>query len=189
MDDELWDLQRPLEKSCKLNLLDFSHSEGMPIRLRVVGSEAILANVYLGKRVFWHSSAHVLGEAAERRFGCNLCIGPPIEDGFYYEMGMDGAVTGLDYKPLEDIANKAIKEKQPFERLELSKSDLLKMFAHNKYKQQIIISKIPDGTRTTVYRCGPLIDLCRGPHLPHTGRIKSFKIMKVCKRKKRDNLD
>ncbi|KAK4983167.1 threonyl-tRNA synthetase [Elasticomyces elasticus] len=160
VDDELWDLDRPLEKSCKLEFLDFDHPEG--------------------KKVFWHSSAHVLGEASERRFGCALCIGPPVEDGFYYEMALPegGVVQASDYKPLKQIAEKAIKEKQPFERLTLSKNDLLEMFSYNKYKQHIIKDKIPDGTSTTVYRCGPLIDLCRGPHVPHTGRIKAFEIMK-----------
>lgn len=68
VDDALWDLPRPLEKSCKLEFFDFETPEG--------------------KRVFWHSSAHVLGEAAERHFGCHLCIGPPTEDGFFYEMAM-----------------------------------------------------------------------------------------------------
>jgi len=160
VDGELWDLDRPLETSCKLELLDFDHPEG--------------------KKVFWHSSAHILGEAAERRYGCSLCIGPPVEDGFYYEMALPNmaAVTTADYKPLKQIAEKAIKEKQPFERLELSKEDLLEMFAYNKYKQHIIKDKIADGTSTTVYRCGPLIDLCRGPHVPNTGRIKAFEIMK-----------
>ncbi|KAK3677389.1 threonyl-tRNA synthetase [Recurvomyces mirabilis] len=160
VDGELWDLERPLEKSCKLELLDFEHPEG--------------------KKVFWHSSAHILGEAAERRWGCALCIGPPVEDGFYYEMALpeQAAVTAADYKPLKQIAEKAIKEKQPFERLEISKEDLLEMFAYNKYKQHIIKDKIADGTSTTVYRCGPLIDLCRGPHVPNTGRIKAFEVMK-----------
>lgn len=160
VDGELWDLERPLEKSCKLELLDFDHPEG--------------------KKVFWHSSAHILGEAAERRYGCSLCIGPPVEDGFYYEMALPdmAAVTAADYKPLKQIAEKAIKEKQPFERLELSKEDLLEMFSYNKYKQHIINDKIQDGTSTSVYRCGPLIDLCRGPHVPNTGRIKAFEIMK-----------
>lgn len=160
VDGELWDLERPLEKSCKLEFLDFEHPEG--------------------KKVFWHSSAHILGEAAEKRFGCSLCIGPPVEDGFYYEMSLpdQAAVTAADYKPLKQLAEKAIKEKQPFERLELTKEDLLEMFAYNKYKQHIIKDKIPDGTSTTVYRCGPLIDLCRGPHVPNTGRIKAFEVMK-----------
>ena len=157
---ELWDLERPLEEDCKLELLDFEHPEG--------------------KKVFWHSSAHVLGEAAERKFGCDLCIGPPVEDGFYYEMALpdQAVVQQEDWGPLQTIADKAIKEKQPFERLELSKDDLLEMFKSNKYKQHIIKDKIPDGSSTTVYRCGQLIDLCRGPHVPHTGRIKAFQIMK-----------
>jgi len=161
VDGELWDLERPLEKSCQLKLLDFEHPEG--------------------KKVFWHSSAHILGEASERRFGCDRCIGPPVEDGFYYEMALPGGgvVQQSDYEPLEKIAGKIIKEKQPFERLTLSKDELLEMFKSNKYKQYIIKDKIPDGSSTTVYRCGPLIDLCRGPHVPHTGRINTFRVMKV----------
>ncbi|KAF2242092.1 threonyl-tRNA synthetase-like protein [Trematosphaeria pertusa] len=158
--ETLWDLERPLEKSCRLELLPFDHPEG--------------------KKVFWHSSAHILGEASERRFGCDLCIGPPIEDGFYYEMALPekAAVEQSDYKPLESIVSSIVKEKQVFQRLSLSKDDLLEMFKSNPYKQHIIKDKIPDGTYTTVYRNGPLIDLCRGPHVPHTGRIKQFKVMK-----------
>ena len=157
----LWDLERPLEVDCKLEFLDFESEEG--------------------RQVFWHSSAHVLGEAAECHYGAHLCIGPPIEDGFYYEMSIDGgerSVAAGDFASVETVAKKAIKEKQKFERLELSKEDLLKMFAYNKYKVHIIKDKIPDGTSTTVYRCGPLIDLCRGPHIPHTGRIKALKLLK-----------
>ncbi|KAJ0115870.1 threonyl-trna synthetase [Diaporthe amygdali] len=159
-DEKLWDLDRPLEASCALELLDFDHPEG--------------------KRVFWHSSAHVLGEACERRFGCSLCIGPPIDTGFYYEMALpDGAaVQNSDWKPLETIVSKISKEKQKFERLVMSKEELLEMFKYNKYKQHIIKDKIADGTFTTVYRNGPLIDLCRGPHVPDTGRIEAFSILK-----------
>lgn len=88
------------------------------------------------------------------------------------------AVESSDYKPLETIVSSIVKEKQVFQRLSLSKEDLLEMFKSNPYKQHIIKDKIPDGTFTTVYRNGPLIDLCRGPHVPHTGRIKQFKVMK-----------
>ena len=158
--NQLWDLERPLEESCKLEILEFKDEEG--------------------KKVFWHSSAHILGEASERRFGCSLCIGPPIEDGFYYEMSLPGgaAVQQSDWKPIETLVGQIVKEKQPFERLVLSKDDLLKMFSYNQYKQHIIKDKIKDGEFTTVYRNGPLIDLCRGPHVPNTGRIESFSIMK-----------
>lgn len=159
VDGELWDLERPLEKSVKLELLDFEHPEG--------------------KRVFWHSSAHALGEATERHYGCHLCIGPPTEEGFFYEMAIeDRPVTTTDYPILEKVVDKVVKEKQKFERLVVPKETLLEMFAYNKYKKHIIESKIPDGTSTTVYRCGPMIDLCVGPHIPHTGRIKSFMVTK-----------
>ncbi|KAK9455775.1 hypothetical protein V1511DRAFT_510640 [Dipodascopsis uninucleata] len=156
----LWDLGRPFEGDSSVEFFDFDTPEG--------------------KRVFWHSSAHVLGEASERHYGCHLCVGPPTDSGFFYEMSMpDGrAVSQNDFSSLETIAKSAIKERQPFERLLVSKEDLLKMFSHNKYKQTIINSKIPDGTSTTVYRCGPLIDLCVGPHVPNTGRIKAFKVLK-----------
>ncbi|KAI8971845.1 hypothetical protein BDF20DRAFT_907413 [Mycotypha africana] len=156
----LWDLTRPLEESCSLEILDFENDEA--------------------KLVFWHSSAHMLGEACERHYGCNLCIGPPLkEGGFYYEMGVkDRVVSQQDYPNLEKIVSSVAKEKQPFERLVLSKEDLLEMFKHNPYKVHIIKDKIPDGTSTTVYRCGPLIDLCRGPHVPHTGRVKAFTVTK-----------
>ncbi|WFD24763.1 threonine--tRNA ligase [Malassezia equina] len=159
---QLWDLERPLEGDATLELLDFEHPEG--------------------KRVFWHSSAHVLGEAAERHYGCHLCIGPPTDDGFYYEMGMgdsgDRVVKSEDFDPLEKLMNLAVKEKQPFERVVMTKEQLLEMFKYNKYKVHIINSKIPDGTSTTVYRCGPMIDLCVGPHIPHTGRIKALTVLK-----------
>ena len=109
VDDVSWDLDRPLEKSCKLELLDFEHPEG--------------------KRVFWHSSAHVLGEAAERHYGCHLCLGPPTEDGFFYEMAInDRVVTNADYPALEKVSESAVKEKQKFERLVVSKEKLLEMF-------------------------------------------------------------
>ncbi|KAF9159010.1 threonyl-tRNA synthetase [Actinomortierella ambigua] len=160
VDNVLWDLERPMTKSCKLELLDFENDEG--------------------RAVFWHSSAHVLGEACEKHYGCHLCIGPPVEDGFYYEMSMtdDRVVSQTDYANIETCAKNAIKEKQPFVRLEMTKDSLLEMFKHNPFKVHLINDKIPDGTKTTVYRCGPLIDLCRGPHVPHTGRIKAFAVMK-----------
>ncbi|KAJ3293577.1 threonyl-tRNA synthetase [Rhizoclosmatium sp. JEL0117] len=154
----LWDLVRPLEGSCKMELLDFEKDEG--------------------KMVFWHSSAHVMGESCELHYGCHLCIGPPIEEGFYYEMAMERAVSQADYPAIETLAARTIKEKQPFQRLVVSKENLLKMFKDNKYKVHIINDKIPDGTSTTVYRCGPLIDLCYGPHIPDTGRIKALAVTK-----------
>jgi len=127
--------------------------------------------------VFWHSSAHILGEAMERIYGGHLCYGPPIEGGFYYDMSSDMAVKEEDYKVMDELVGKIVKEKQPFERLEMKKSDLLEMFKYNEFKLRILHNKVKTDT-TTVYRCGPLIDLCRGPHVRHTGKVKAFTVTK-----------
>lgn len=133
-----------------------------------------------GQSVFWHSSAHVLGEACEYKYNCLLCHGPPTEDGFHYDMKLPEGqtVNPSDFPQLIELATKFIKEKQPFERLEMSKDDLLKMFSYNPYKIHFIREKIADGSFSTVYRCGDLIDLCMGPHVPHTGLIKAFEVTK-----------
>lgn len=155
---DVWDLDRPLEGDCKLELLKFDNPEA--------------------KAVFWHSSAHILGEAMERVYGGHLCYGPPIEEGYYYDMYTDGpGVSALDFSGLEDVMKKVTKEKQPFERLVVKKADLLEMFKYNQFKVRIINEKVKTDT-TTVYRCGPLIDLCRGPHVRHTGKVKAFCVTK-----------
>ena len=77
-------------------------------------------------------------------------------------------------KPVEDAVAKIIKQKQPFERMVITKEEGLELFADNPFKVSILTTKVPDGGRTTVYRCGDLIDLCRGPHVAHTGKVKAF---------------
>ena len=76
--------------------------------------------------------------------------------------------------PVEAHVAKIIKEKQKFERMVITKEEGLELFADNPFKVTILQTKVPDGSRTTVYRCGDLIDLCRGPHLAHTGKVKAF---------------
>lgn len=83
-----------------------------------------------------------------------------------------------DWKELDGRASKIFKEKQPFERLDVSKENLKKMFAYSKYKLHYIDNLI-EGEYSTVYRCGTLVDLCRGPHIQNTNKIKAFKIMQV----------
>lgn len=154
----VWDLDRPLEEDCTLELLKFEDEEA--------------------QAVYWHSSAHIMGEAMERVYGGCLCYGPPIENGFYYDMFLEeGGVSSNDFSSLETLCKKIIKEKQAFERLEVKKETLLEMFKYNKFKCRILNEKVNTPT-TTVYRCGPLIDLCRGPHVRHTGKIKTLKIHK-----------
>ncbi|CAH1164249.1 unnamed protein product [Phaedon cochleariae] len=154
----LWDLDRPLEEDCALQLLKFDDPEA--------------------QAVFWHSSAHVLGEALERIYGGCLCYGPPIESGFYYDIFVgEKGISQTDFPVVEGLMKNIVKEKQSFERLEMSKADLLEMFKYNEFKVRILNEKVTTPT-TTVYRCGPLIDLCRGPHIRHTGKIKALKVTK-----------
>jgi len=158
INDTVWDLDRPLEGDCNLLFLKFDDEEG--------------------QQVFWHSSAHVLGEALERVYGGHLCYGPPISTGFYYDMFISNEqVSGTDFPVIDNISKSIIKEKQPFERLEMKKEDLLEMFKYNEFKVRILNEKVTTPT-TTVYRCGPLIDLCRGPHVRHTGKIKAMQVTK-----------
>ncbi|KAM7415838.1 hypothetical protein PAMA_018072 [Pampus argenteus] len=159
VNNSVWDLDRPLEDDCSLQLLKFDDEEA--------------------QAVYWHSSAHIMGEAMERVYGGCLCYGPPIESGFYYDMFLENneGVSSNDFPCLETLCKKIIKEKQPFERLEIKKETLLEMFKYNKFKCRILNEKVTTPT-TTVYRCGPLIDLCRGPHVRHTGKIKALKIHK-----------
>uniref|UniRef100_A0A4W4EBP8 threonine--tRNA ligase n=1 Tax=Electrophorus electricus TaxID=8005 RepID=A0A4W4EBP8_ELEEL len=155
---DVWDLDRALEGDCNLQLLKFEDEEA--------------------QAVYWHSSAHIMGEAMERVYGGCLCYGPPIESGFYYDMYLENeGLSSNDFPCLENLCKKIIKEKQPFERLEIKKESLLEMFEYNKFKCRILNEKVTTPT-TTVYRCGPLIDLCRGPHVRHTGKIKALKIHK-----------
>lgn len=88
-------------------------------------------------------------------------------------------ISSTDFHVLEGLMKKISKEKQPFERLELTKEQLLEMFDYNPFKVRILKEKVNTPT-TTVYRCGPLIDLCRGPHVRHTGKVKAMKVTKVC---------
>ncbi|XP_078388580.1 threonine--tRNA ligase 1, cytoplasmic-like [Cetorhinus maximus] len=158
VDGELWDLDRPLEGDTSLELLNFEDPEA--------------------RAVYWHSSAYILGEAMERYYGGCLCYGPPIETGFYYDMFLgDRGVSSGEFPYLENICKSIMEDCQSFERLEVSKQTLLEMFKYNKFKVRILNEKV-DTLTTTVYRCGPLIDLCRGPHVRHTGKIKALRIYK-----------
>ncbi|KAK1413785.1 hypothetical protein QVD17_35568 [Tagetes erecta] len=161
VDGVLWDMSRPLEGDCKLKIFTFDSDEG--------------------RDTFWHSSAHILGQALEQTYGCKLCIGPCTTrgEGFYYD-GFYGDL-GLNDDHFDKIvseAKKAVAEKQPFERIEVSRNQALEMFSDNKFKVEII-SDLPEDKTITVYRCGPLVDLCRGPHIPNTAFVKAIACLKA----------
>ncbi|XP_020270441.1 threonine--tRNA ligase, mitochondrial 1 [Asparagus officinalis] len=157
----LWDMARPLEEDCTLKLFKFDSDEG--------------------RDTFWHSSAHILGEALEREYGCKLCIGPCTTrgEGFYYDAYYEDLTLNEEhFSQIKSQANKAVAEKQPFERIEVSRAQALEIFAENKFKVEII-NELPEDKTITVYRCGPLVDLCRGPHIPNTSFVKAFACLKA----------
>ncbi|XP_008802022.1 threonine--tRNA ligase, mitochondrial 1 [Phoenix dactylifera] len=157
----LWDMTRPLEGDCELKLFKFDSNEG--------------------RDTFWHSSAHILGQSVEMEFGCKLCIGPCTTrgEGFYYDAFYDDLTLNEEYfDQIKSRASKAAAEKQPFERIEVSREQALEMFSENKFKVEII-NELPEDKTITVYRCGPLVDLCRGPHIPNTAFVKAFACLKA----------
>ena len=160
---ELWDLTRPLEGNCDIEILTWNSDD-----------EA-------AKTVFWHSSAHLLGQSLEHNYGALLTIGPPVAGGFYYDsyMGEGEGLSESQFGEIEDEFRKSIKRKEKFERLVVTKEEALELFQYSPFKTALIRTKVPDDSRTTVYRNGDLIDLCMGPHVPHTGKIKAFKMLRT----------
>ena len=128
-----------------------------------------------GKKVFWHSSAHVLGQALEEKYQdkVRLCDGPALaEGGFFYEMFLQDQLTvsESDFPALSGLIKRIVKQKQPFERMQVTRDFAQTLFGYSDYKRQML-QRIPSDEAVSLYRCGPLIDLCRGPHVPHTGTL------------------
>nr|XP_005542050.1 PREDICTED: threonine--tRNA ligase, mitochondrial isoform X2 [Macaca fascicularis] len=155
---EPYDLERPLETDSDLRFLTFDSPEG--------------------KAVFWHSSTHVLGAAAEQFLGAVLCRGPSTEYGFYHDffLGNGRTVRGSELPVLERICQELTAAAQPFRRLEASRDQLRQLFKDNPFKLHLIEERVT-GPTATVYGCGTLVDLCQGPHLRHTGQIGGLKLL------------
>ena len=161
VDGEIWDLSRALEKDVSLKLLTFQNSEG--------------------KSTLWHSSAHLMAEALEFFYpGIKLAIGPPIENGFYYDVDFgDYDISEKDFPKIEQKILELAREKNEFTRKEISKKDAIAYFTQKEdpYKLELL-NGLEDGN-ITFYSQGNFTDLCRGPHIPHTGFIKAVKLMNV----------
>ena len=134
-----------------------------------------------GKYAFWHSSAHLLAEALEALYpGVKFGIGPPIDNGFYYDVDLGGKAFGEeDLKAVEQKMLELAKRSEVFERREVSKAEAIDYFTKkgDPYKIELL-QDLSDGT-ITFYQQGDFTDLCRGPHLPHTGFIKAIKLLNV----------
>jgi len=135
-----------------------------------------------GKATFWHSSAHLMAEALEALYpGVKLGIGPNIDKGFYYDVdfGDDRTLTPAELPAIEQKMKELAKQKLTFERKEVSKADAIAYFTKkgDEYKLELI-DGLEDGS-ITFYTQGNFTDLCRGPHIPHTGGIKAIKLMSI----------
>jgi threonyl-tRNA synthetase len=158
---EKWDATRPIHSDADIKLHTWKDDEG--------------------KYAFWHSSAHLLAEALEALYpGVKLGIGPPIENGFYYDIDTgDHVLTPEDFVKIEKKMLELAQQKNEYVRSDVSKADAIKYFTEkdDEYKLELI-DGLEDG-QITFYKQGNFTDLCRGPHLPHTGLIKAIKIMSL----------
>ncbi|HEX2038821.1 MAG TPA: threonine--tRNA ligase [Acidimicrobiales bacterium] len=147
----------------------------------------VTADTPQGRHVLRHSTAHVMAQAVTQLWpGAKFAIGPPIEDGFYYDFELPGGAhfAEEDLERIEARMREIVKADQPFVREEHSRDEGLALFADQPYKREIIEgvdeSEGADGGVVSAYRNSPeFVDLCRGPHVPSTGRLGSFKLMRV----------
>lgn len=132
-----------------------------------------------GRDIFWHTSAHVLAQAILRLWpNAQPTIGPPIENGFYYDFG-NLTISDTDFPRIEEEMQKIISENYQSKReVFKDKSEASKAFSHNKYKKELI-DQLGPNDEITGYRQGEFFDLCRGPHLYNLGKIKAFKVLKT----------
>ena len=126
-----------------------------------------------------HSAAHVMAEAIKTLYPeANFGVGPDIEDGFYYDFKIDTQLTPDDLEAIEERMRQIVAEERPFERSELTRLEAHDLFEGDPFKQELI-AEVPEGDTISIYREGVFTDLCRGPHIPHTGKIGAFKLMKL----------
>lgn len=146
--------------------------------------EVITADGEEGRHILRHSAAHVLAQAVLGLFdGATFAIGPPIEDGFYYDFDIGRPFTPEDLEAIEARMEEIVAADQPFEREEFPKERALEVFADHPFKVEIIQSvdegEGAAGDAVSAYRNEQFIDLCRGPHVPSTGRLRAFKLLRT----------
>ena len=162
INNELWDINRPITKSSKLTLHTWNDKQG--------------------KMCFWHSSAHLMAEALEIIYpGVKLGIGPAIESGFYYDidLGDSRKISSDDFSKIEKKMIELAREKNKFLREEISKDKAETYFKEkgDEYKLELL-EELNDG-EITFYKQGRFVDLCKGPHIPNTEKIKAIKLLNV----------
>ncbi|HEX3029133.1 MAG TPA: threonine--tRNA ligase, partial [Clostridia bacterium] len=161
VDGMVKDLSYKLEKDCKLNLLTFD-SEG-------------------GKKTYWHTTSHIMAQAVKKLYPeVKLAIGPSIENGFYYDFDIDTPFSFEDLDKIEKEMNLIAKEDLKLERFTLPRIEAIKFMEERNEPYKVeLIKDLPEGEEISFYRHGEFIDLCAGPHLISTGKVKSFKLLSV----------
>ncbi|HEY6750825.1 MAG TPA: threonine--tRNA ligase [Rubrobacteraceae bacterium] len=140
--------------------------------------EVITRDSAEGLEVLRHSTAHAMAQAIVELYpGSKLTIGPPIENGFYYDIEVNGRITDEDLPRIEEKMREVVRRDLPIEREEISKAEAEELYKDNPYKWEIVCD-LEDGD-ITVYRQGEFFDLCRGPHVPSTGRLGAFKLQNI----------
>ena len=130
-----------------------------------------------GKKAYWHTTSHIMAQAVKRLFpDVKFAIGPSIENGFYYDFDVEKPFTDEDKAKIEEEMKKIIKENIEIERFSLPKVEALKLMEGQPYKQELI-EDLPDGEEISFYKQGDFTDLCAGPHLTSTGKVKAVKIL------------
>ncbi|KPK81422.1 MAG: threonyl-tRNA synthetase [Gemmatimonas sp. SM23_52] len=159
LDDEIIDLSRPIERSGVLKFLKESDED----------EDALY--------VLRHSAAHVLATAVRSIWpAAGIGFGPPIAEGFYYDFDVERPFTPEDLEAIEARMAEIVAGDASFERREVARAEAQELFADDPYKLERL-AEIPEGDVISVYRDGSFLDLCRGPHLPSTGRVKHFKLL------------
>ncbi|WP_369899524.1 threonine--tRNA ligase [Bacillus manliponensis] len=155
----LYDLRRIIKEDAQVELYDLHSSAGL--------------------NIMRHTAAHVLAQAVKRIYGnVQFGVGPVVENGFYYDFDLEDSLTIHDLEKIEEEMRKIIAENLEVRREELSRDEAKKLFAHDSLKLELL-ANIPEGEVVSVYRQGEFFDLCRGPHLPATKFMKSFKLTHV----------
>lgn len=157
IDGKLVDLTSKIENPCRIKTFNFDEPEG--------------------KEVFWHSSSHILGNALENLYNVKLVNGPPIDEGFYYDVDSPTPISTEQFKEIEAEMLNIVKAGYKFEKVIKSKADLLVMYKDNPCKTYFVNKNVKD--ETSVYMNGKFYDMCQGPHINNTGQIKAFKLLRT----------
>ncbi len=131
-----------------------------------------------GKKAYWHTTSHIMAQAIKRIFGndVKLAIGPSIDEGFYYDFDIEKAFSDEDKAKIEEEMKKIIKEDLPIERFSLPKAEAIELMKDEPYKVELI-NELPEGEEISFYKQGEFTDLCAGPHLMSTGKVKCIKLL------------